>query len=136
MWSFFSCLGLGFSKGIGVWARIHRKTHNATSCELGFSKGIGVWAQIHRKTHNATSCELKRLSWKDCSGCLCNNVIIIPPPPPIRSPILQQHGVDKKASLHPISSSCRKPSESPSRVTKSRSRFGDYIRGSDITKAL
>ena len=58
MWSFFSCLGLGFSKGIGVWARIHRKTHNATSCELGFSKGIGVWARIHRKTHNATSCEL------------------------------------------------------------------------------
>ena len=51
-------LGLGFSKGIGVWARIHRKTHNATSCDLGFSKGIGVWARIHRKTHNATSCEL------------------------------------------------------------------------------
>ena len=29
--------------------RNHRKTHNATSCELGFSKGIGVWARIHTK---------------------------------------------------------------------------------------
>ena len=57
-----------FPKGIGVWARMHRKTHNATSCELGFSKGIGVWARIHRKTHSATSCELGFSKGNRCLG--------------------------------------------------------------------